>query len=293
MTLEALYAFQKVARLGHLTEAAEQLNMSQPALSRVIHSLEQEIAAPLFDRIGNRIILNANGKMFLETVDSILLQYDQTLSRIQESNHILNHSIRLCITSAGIYVPEIIRGFKNRHPDTLFYISSGPGESDQSCHFSLRCAATVKLPESSVLLAKEKLYLTASLDSPLVGLSSVRLRDLKKYNFLFSSDTNDMHDIQLYYCRQAGFDPEIRVTSEKMNIIESLVQIGEGVALFPKFSDFQNIHKGFVQIPISDMDCSRYIYLQDTKKVYQTALASDFKRYCISFFRQIDTVSLS
>lgn len=65
MELLQLKYFCTVARLEHMTKAAEELRIAQPALSRKIARLEESVGVPLFDRHGRRIRLNAYGKAFL------------------------------------------------------------------------------------------------------------------------------------------------------------------------------------------------------------------------------------
>ena len=65
MDLNYLMYFRKVAELQNITKAAEQLSITQPALSRVIHNIENEIGYKLFDRSGKNIVINKKGEMFL------------------------------------------------------------------------------------------------------------------------------------------------------------------------------------------------------------------------------------
>src|SRR5690606_41193716 len=58
------------------------LNISQPALSKSISNIEQEIGVPLFDRQGRSIALNRYGKLFLESVDIILEEYNKAKQEI-------------------------------------------------------------------------------------------------------------------------------------------------------------------------------------------------------------------
>nr|WP_286178575.1 LysR family transcriptional regulator [Bacillus sp. B4EP4a] len=68
--------FQKVASVQHITRAAEQLSISQPALSRSISKLEDELGVQLFDRKGRNIYLNRYGKMFLNRVEQSIKQIE-------------------------------------------------------------------------------------------------------------------------------------------------------------------------------------------------------------------------
>lgn len=72
MELLQLHYFRKVARLQHLSQAARELHITQPALSQMIAKLEKELGAPLFSREGRRIRLNAFGEAFLKKVETAL-----------------------------------------------------------------------------------------------------------------------------------------------------------------------------------------------------------------------------
>ena len=65
MDLLQLNYFRTVAHLEHMTHAADELVIAQPALSQTIARLENELGVPLFDRLGRRIRLNLFGKAFL------------------------------------------------------------------------------------------------------------------------------------------------------------------------------------------------------------------------------------
>lgn len=72
MELLPLQYFQTVARLEHMTKAAEELRIAQLALSKTIARLEEDLGVPLFDRQNRHIRLNAFGKAFLQKVETAL-----------------------------------------------------------------------------------------------------------------------------------------------------------------------------------------------------------------------------
>ena len=80
MNFEQLHQFLCVAQLGTVSAASEQLHISQPALSRSLARLEQELGIQLFDRNGRAISLNQAGATALEYVRSIL--HEERLMRI-------------------------------------------------------------------------------------------------------------------------------------------------------------------------------------------------------------------
>ena len=67
-----LHYFLKVAKLEHMTKAAQELRIAQPALSKTIARLEEDLGVPLFDRKGRNIRLNSFGKVYLKKVEMAL-----------------------------------------------------------------------------------------------------------------------------------------------------------------------------------------------------------------------------
>src|ERR671935_1288427 len=85
MDLLQLHYFRTVARLEHVTRAAEELRVAQPALSRTIARLEAELGVPLFDRLGRRLALNRFGAAFLVRVDRALGELEEARRELQDS----------------------------------------------------------------------------------------------------------------------------------------------------------------------------------------------------------------
>src|SRR5688572_28405026 len=93
MDLQTLRSFQVVARLEHISRAAEDLHVSQPSLSRTIRNLENEIGVPLFDRQGRRIRLIRFGAAFLRRVDRGLGELDDARRELADAAGLEHGSI--------------------------------------------------------------------------------------------------------------------------------------------------------------------------------------------------------
>lgn len=81
--LNQLQQFAAVAECGTLSSAAERLFVSQPALTRSMQKLENDLGVPLFDRARSRISLNGNGKFFLDLVRNLLSEADSCVERVR------------------------------------------------------------------------------------------------------------------------------------------------------------------------------------------------------------------
>lgn len=98
MELTQLRYFQTAAYYQHISRAAEELNISQPALSTMISRLEKELGVPLFDHNGRSIILNQNGQRFLQRVNHILMEVENSKRELQDIADEGDNSISLaCI----------------------------------------------------------------------------------------------------------------------------------------------------------------------------------------------------
>ena len=85
--------FQAVARHQHVSRAAEELGVAQPALSRSIGRLEAELGIPLFDRRGRRVVLNRFGALFLSRVGNALGQLEQGRRQLQDAASLARGSV--------------------------------------------------------------------------------------------------------------------------------------------------------------------------------------------------------
>lgn len=84
MELQQLKYFQVVARLEHMTKAAEELHITQPSLSITIARLEEALGAPLFDRFGRNIKLNEFGQLFLKRVERIFRELEEGKREVRD-----------------------------------------------------------------------------------------------------------------------------------------------------------------------------------------------------------------
>ena len=284
MNFQSLRTFQAAAREENLSTTAERLNITQPALSRTIRQLEDELEFELFDHIGNRIRLNSNGREFLRTVDSILAQYDASINHIREKNGIYSNSLIISFSSVGNTLPELVHQFKLQHPEAWFELRSyHPGSYDNESNFYFFSRVHQLPPDPTcICIGMEPLFITVSPDSQLASRSSIALSELQSRSFLTADRDNDMHEIQKYYCERAGFTPLIDNIIEKQHILLKCVQMGDGITLLPRIPEY-----GLVQLPISDMHCVRYNYMRRNGDSYQTILAKKFEHVAIDYYRKL------
>ena len=120
MDILQLRYFKTVAETGSFTRAAEQLHMTQSALSRSIAKLEDELGLRLFERDGNRITLNRFGERFLQDSVSILSDLSDCVRAVREMAEQEQGDVSVGI-SRDIFLDHLIRQFLIDYPRTSFH----------------------------------------------------------------------------------------------------------------------------------------------------------------------------
>ncbi len=115
MELMQLKYFKAVAKTGKISSAAQELFLSAPALSTSIARLEKEVGTPLFDRAGNRILLNEQGEIFLRYVNEVFDSLDRAKVELHHSLLRRQQHIWLATTGSNLWL-DLITAFSQEHP---------------------------------------------------------------------------------------------------------------------------------------------------------------------------------
>ena len=150
MTLEQLRIFIEVAEREHLTRASEALRLTPSAVSSAIRNLEERYGATLFNRIGRRIELTGDGRLFLDAARA-------TLARARSAERMLSEfgggmrgilSIHASQTIASYWLPPFLAQFHSTHPMIEERLTLGNTESVTEA--TQEGAADIGLVEGSV-----------------------------------------------------------------------------------------------------------------------------------------------
>lgn len=131
LSLQQLEAFVQVARLGGFRAAAEQVGVSQPALSRTIRQAEQTLGMRLFDRDTRHVAITPAGEELLPIAQRILGEFDSAFSELGQ--FLQGRSGRVTVAalpSAGTaLVPMAIAAFRRQYPQVEFTLTEAPAEA--------------------------------------------------------------------------------------------------------------------------------------------------------------------
>jgi DNA-binding transcriptional LysR family regulator len=127
MTLEQLRIFVAVAEREHVTRAAEALHLTQSAVSAAIGALESHYGVALFHRVGRRIELNEEGRLFLGEARAVLARAAAAELALAELSGLKRGtlSVQASQTIASYWLPARLVAFRRRHPQLEIHLSIG------------------------------------------------------------------------------------------------------------------------------------------------------------------------
>jgi DNA-binding transcriptional LysR family regulator len=118
LNIKQVEAFYRVFVTGSVTAAAQQLFVSQPAVSRLVADLELAVNLKLFERKNRRLLPTAEGRMLFEEIEKTFVGLDRISSRADEIRSFRSGSVRIAAMPAIAYsvLPSVIREFTSKHP---------------------------------------------------------------------------------------------------------------------------------------------------------------------------------
>ena len=232
MDSTALKYFMVTARTGHMTRAAQQLNITQPTLSASIRRLEAEIGFQLFDRTGRGIQLNEYGKLFLEGAAEAERSLSASLTAMEELRQGVSGFVRIACaispTNSRLIDTLLAKGTSlqvSEVPDDWEMKLSG-GECDLVITFGRPKSAELE----TTLLRYQKLAIVASRDHPLSRQERVSVAEVQNYPFCSTSAPHSIINMASDALKACGLAPHItflgRNSADMVKAIESGMRLG-------------------------------------------------------------------
>ncbi|NEN81329.1 LysR family transcriptional regulator [Paenibacillus elgii] len=289
MELQQLRYFQTVARLEHMTQAAEELNITQPALSRTISRLEEDIGVPLFERKGRHIRLNRYGEIFLAHLERSFLELDQAKKKINDMAQIEHLSVSIATTNVSLF-PSLVSAFLRQYPDIRIrqYLRSDinmyqlleKGEIDM-------CISSEPIEGPDVQwdpLFSEELLLLVPREERFVHRQEIQLTEVADERFISSNTSYDSSNWLEKLCQQAGFAPKISFEGNDSVVIGEMVSLGLGISFIPKplWEKFSELLKDRLHVlTLTEPHCTMTTGISRIMGRYLPAAAQTFYSFAI------------
>jgi DNA-binding transcriptional LysR family regulator len=243
MKIRRLEALRAVIELGSITEAAHNMNLTQPGVSRLIASLEAEIGFRLFNRTRGRLQITEQGETFFQEVEPLLMGIDQIpsiASEIRQHRHSRLHLVTLN-SQAHSLVPLALKRFCSNHRETAISVTVRSRRElihwTGGDHFDLAVAALPLRQRQFEQKSFTRFSVVAALpaDHPLCQQDRVSVADLAGENLISLDPFAIFQQGVRARFQELGIEPETKIQTTSMLLAGQMVSQGLGIALIDPF----------------------------------------------------------
>lgn len=246
MDLRHLRYFQAVAEELSFSKAAQRLNIAQPALSRAVQELEEEMGVRLIDRNRRTIRLTPGGEVLLRETGLIFENIDDTLRKVRRTASGEDGELRLgyigpptrsflgpLLKQYHQLYPRVTIVLEERTPERVWEMVS---KGRLSVGLTRPVLAHEALGLQSLLLREEKLCAAVPVDHPFAKPAAIRWSSLtdEPVVILARREGAGSYDTILAACAKAGFAPRIAHTPSVIGTILRYVEAGSGIGIVPE-----------------------------------------------------------
>ncbi|MDW7660593.1 MAG: LysR family transcriptional regulator [Bacillota bacterium] len=294
MDIKAIEYVIKIAETKNISKAADELFISQPALSQSLKKIESDMGVSFFRRENNSLSITPAGEMFIKDGKKIVNLYGQIQKKMNDEKNGLFGEITVGSSPyyERVYLSRVIPHFHRMYPGITIRVVEDYREPLEELIVSRKidlCIMSLPLSIPSIdyyKLFTDRIVLATSYNHPFskkqdeisANIIDVNaLSRLKDENFIMYKQGRRIRSVGLDLCNQAGFSPTIIFESHNCETINSLIADGMGVGFLP-FSLLENgnlakIGRYFsVDSNISNRDFvlayNKYAYLSNALKVF-------------------------
>jgi DNA-binding transcriptional LysR family regulator len=243
MDNQNLKAFITVANSGSFSESAEQLHLTQSAISKRIAQLEHQIGKKLFDRIARQVTLTEAGTELLPRAQRILQEYENALQAINDLSGEASGTLRLAISHhLGLHrLPPVLKQFAQKYPKVTLDIEFMDSEKayEQVLHGQSEVAVITLALESHHNIHSQKIWndplrFICAQDHPLATLTKPDLKDLAEYPIILPGLNTYTGRIIQNLFQQEGIPLKAPMSTNYLETISTMVEIGLGWSVLPE-----------------------------------------------------------
>jgi DNA-binding transcriptional LysR family regulator len=255
MEIYQLRTFVTVAKLGHITKAADTLHVTQPAVTGHIKALEQELGIALFDRSHGRISLTKAGELLLPDVEKTLAMFNATLAKAKEIKGEITGRVsigtlgdpdflRLGSFLNGLLAALPLLQIKTRSA-LAGAILEGISTGEFSAGFYL---GTFNSRDVASLPLRGVRYRVVAPPSYADKLASCGWKDIAAMPWIGAPDRSHIHQLMVAMFSRQGVQPNIVMEADELTSPHSLVRSGLGLALMREDLALVAAEKGEIAI---------------------------------------------
>jgi DNA-binding transcriptional LysR family regulator len=243
MDIAALQAFLAIAETGSFSRAAERIYLTQPAISKRIALLEDELGAKLFDRVGRRVQLTPAGQALAARAQALLKDFDDVRRVITNLGGTIGGELRLAMSHhVGLHrLPPALRRFHDNYPDVRLDLRFM--DSEQACEEVARGELEVAIvtlpPQADAALRLEPVWddpldFVVSHEHPLAKESSIAPKRLLEFPAILPGQGTYTREVILSALGNLRNRVQVGMATNYLEVLKMLAAIGLGWSALPR-----------------------------------------------------------
>ncbi|PWC18256.1 LysR family transcriptional regulator [Brenneria corticis] len=282
LSIKQLRAFIALTETDNFTRAAQKINLSQPAFSALIASLEEEVGYRLFDRDTRKVQLNAGGIHFIDIARRLIQTHDDAVGEIKSYATGYKGKIVLAVlpSMAVEWLPQVLAQYHHAYPDIKVELLDTQWDRclkavlDGRADFALSAGQPSPGTFSSKMLFADNFYLICHRDHPLAGQAAVEVAEVAQHAFVGFCQGTSIRQYTDQLMEPHGFNYVLEV--RQLTTMMGLVAANYGVSIVTGLTLFQFQHKDIAIVPFRDLSLQRGIYLITDKERQLSVCAKEF-----------------
>lgn len=307
MDLNKLRYFLVVAETEHVTRAANMLGISQPALTRAIHRLEEEMGVTLMIGEGRNIRLTEEGLFLKQHAAQAMRTLVETENAVKVFSARWQQTIDLCIESASMVVVDAIARYSREHPEVAFAVSQD--EEARSSDIVVKTVSNIATvlasnykegpvvgdthaaaakADGSMGHARERFTERIGIAVPISLRSSLpemlSLADLRESHFICLAGKRGFRRQCDLLCKHYGFVPHLVFESDNPSVVRKMIALGLGVGFWPEHSWGPVDPEKTLWQPLVEEGFQRTISIELTSQGIEKPVARAFRTFLLTQF---------
>jgi DNA-binding transcriptional LysR family regulator len=241
-----LECFRLAGRLEHFSKAAKALHTSQPAISRAVGRLEEQLGVLLFERTGRSVRLTEHGRLLLNRMDKAYREIEDAQNAIMEMGRTVSRPIRIGFmrSLASRIIPQLVSYYREQFAHAQFrFVSSITSPLVDLLEADELDLIFSSAPQDRPSIKWSKLYdqrffAIGPHDSPLLRGGAIGVRDLANHPLITFRKSHSMRAIIEGIFESAGATPNVVLEAEDSNGIPGFVAAGLGIAILAQDGEF-------------------------------------------------------
>ena len=291
ITLKQMRAFVAVSRAGSFTSAAQQLFITQSALSALVRNLETELEVRLLDRTTRRLELTDAGHDLLASLEHLLADIDRMTLELRDVGAVRRGRVRLGATPllAASLLPEAIKSFRQRFPEVTVRANDDStvillhrmreGELD----LVLATTERVEPDLHAQVLFSDRLILVCDKDHPLASRSSVSWSELAGVTFIAMNRGSGLRTLVEQALRTAGVDFNPAHEVNHVSTALAMAKAGVGVAVVPSYAVRHAGAVGIASVALHEPVVHRHVSMLRLAHRTPSAATTAMREHLIEF----------